>query len=107
MLRPPRLQPLDSTSVLAYFFLVLVCLPEVMPRPRQQPETDTKIHWKRSFYTKNDEDYLSQFGYLPKSDSESMRTHTQMENAVKNLQFFAGINVTGLVDKDTKNLMTK
>jgi hypothetical protein len=59
-------------------------------------------------YNKNVEDYLMQFGYLPKSNfAESMRSHKQIENAVKNLQFFAGLNITGHIDDFTLDLMAK
>ena len=59
-------------------------------------------------YNKNVEDYLMQFGYLPKSNfAESMRSHQQIENAVKNLQFFAGLNITGHIDDFTLDLMAK
>ena len=36
-----------------------------------------------------------------------MRSEQQFRDAVKNLQFFAGINVTGEVDTDTKELIKK
>lgn len=58
-------------------------------------------------FNKNVEDYLTQFGYLPRSNSESMRSHHQIETAVKNLQFYAGLNVTGIIDQGTADLMTK
>ena len=60
-------------------------------------------------YEKNLEEYLANFGYLPQTNLETgaMRTEQQFRDAVKNLQFFAGINVTGLVDQDTKELIKK
>ena len=64
---------------------------------------------KNNDYDKNVEDYLIQFGYLPKSSqfAPSMRTHQQFENAVKNLQYFAGLNATGRIDDFTLDLMAK
>ena len=58
-------------------------------------------------FGKNLEDYLTKFGYLPQSNLETgaMRTEQHMRDAVKNLQFFAGINVTGEVDQTTVDLM--
>ena len=60
-------------------------------------------------FGKNMEDYLTNFGYLPQSNLETgaMRTEQQLMDAVKNLQFFAGINTTGTVDQDTIELMKK
>ena len=60
-------------------------------------------------YESNLEEYLTNFGYLPQSSLETgaMRTEQQFRDAVKNLQFFAGINVTGEVDTDTKELIEK
>ena len=60
-------------------------------------------------FGKNLEEYLTNFGYLPKSNLETgaMRTEQQLKDAVKNLQFFAGINATGTVDQDTIELMRK
>ena len=58
-------------------------------------------------YDKTLEDYLTTFGYLPQSSLEvgAMRTEQQLKDAVKNLQFFAGLNVTGNLDKDTLDLL--
>jgi len=61
----------------------------------------------RPFFDKNVEDYLTQFGYLPRSIANSMRSWEHMENAVKNLQFYAGLNVSGVIDEPTLNLMSK
>ena len=60
-------------------------------------------------FDKNLEDYLTKFGYLSKSNLETgaMRTEQILRDAVKNLQFFAGINITGNVDKDTMELMMR
>ena len=60
-------------------------------------------------YEKNLEEYLTNFGYLPQTSLETgaMRTEQQFRDAVKNLQFFAGINVTGKVDLETKELIKK
>ena len=60
-------------------------------------------------YDKNLEDYLTNFGYLPQSylETGAMRTEQQLIDAVKNLQFFAGINVTGAIDQDTIDVMKK
>ncbi len=58
-------------------------------------------------YGKNVEDYLMQFGYLPRSSANALRTTSQLVNAVKNLQFFAGLNTTGKIDASTLDLMSK
>lgn len=52
-------------------------------------------------------DYLTQFGYLPPSAAHSLLSHQQVENALKNLQFLANIEVTGVMDQNTRNLITR
>ena len=61
------------------------------------------------FLGKTTEDYLTKYGYLPQSDLETgaQRTEQQLTDAVRNLQFFAGLNVTGNLDQNTLQLMTK
>lgn len=85
---------LDSLALL----LIIFVLPEaVFPKPLAAEQN----------FNKNVEDYLTTFGYLPRTEAESMRTHYQIETAVKNLQFYAGLNVTGRIDEATADLMTK
>merc|ERR1719322_959299 len=55
----------------------------------------------------NTVDYLMQFGYLPQSETEAQLTEDQLRNAVRNLQFFGRLNVTGRVDHATANLMSR
>ncbi|XP_012350103.1 matrix metalloproteinase-2 [Apis florea] len=47
------------------------------------------------------------FGYLPQSDLETgnLRTDDQLTDAIKNLQRFGGIPVTGDIDEATMKLM--
>ncbi|KAL6258718.1 hypothetical protein P5V15_010668 [Pogonomyrmex californicus] len=47
------------------------------------------------------------FGYLPQTDLETgnLRTEDQLRDAIKNLQKFGGIPVTGQIDEATKKLM--
>ena len=86
-------------------FLLYLILPEVMLRP---PSSSSLKKGRRSrTYDKTLEEYLTQFGYLPASGAHSMRTYHQLENAVKNLQFYAGLNVTGFIDDATVDLITK
>ena len=66
-----------------------------------------KLRPSSTAFDKSLEDYLTQFGYLPTSSSHSMRTQTQVENALKNLQFLAQIEVTGLMDESTRDLITR
>ena len=61
----------------------------------------------REAINKEMEDYLTRFGYLPQSDLETgaLRTMQQLEDAIRNLQGFAGINMTGVIDARTKQLI--
>ncbi|XP_018397994.1 PREDICTED: matrix metalloproteinase-2-like [Cyphomyrmex costatus] len=47
------------------------------------------------------------FGYLPETDLETgnLRMEGQLRDAIKNLQKFGGIPVTGEIDEATKKLM--
>ncbi|PBC30704.1 Matrix metalloproteinase-17 [Apis cerana cerana] len=53
------------------------------------------------------QNYLMKFGYLPQSDLETgnLRTDDQLTDAIKNLQRFGGIPVTGDIDEATMKLM--
>ncbi|XP_076246166.1 matrix metalloproteinase 2 [Calliopsis andreniformis] len=53
------------------------------------------------------QNYLMKFGYLPQSDLETgnLRTDDQLRTAIKTLQKFGGIPVTGNIDAATKKLM--
>ena len=64
---------------------------------------------KRDIINKDIEDYLTRFGYLPQSDIETgaLRTIQQLKDAVRNLQGFAGLNMTGDIDEDTRRLIRK
>ncbi|GAB1861325.1 Matrix metalloproteinase-2-like [Camponotus japonicus] len=54
------------------------------------------------------QNYLMRFGYLPQTDFETgnLRTEDQLKDAIRNLQKFGGIPVTGEIDEATKGLMT-
>lgn len=49
------------------------------------------------------------FGYIPPSDRETgnLRTEQQLRDAIRNLQNFAHIPVTGELDENTIKLMKK
>nr|KAF7389479.1 hypothetical protein H0235_017963 [Vespula pensylvanica] len=51
--------------------------------------------------------YLTKFGYLPESNPETgnLRTEDQLRDAIRNLQRFSGIPVTGEIDDATRKLM--
>lgn len=53
--------------------------------------------------------FLMSFGYLPQSDLETgnLRTEDQVRDAIKTMQAFAHIPVTGIVDEATRELMKK
>lgn len=55
------------------------------------------------------ENYLMEFGYLPKSSIETgnLRTEEQFKESLKKLQANANIPVTGLIDENTIQLMKK
>ncbi|XP_020279000.1 matrix metalloproteinase-2-like [Pseudomyrmex gracilis] len=53
------------------------------------------------------QNYLMKFGYLPQTDFETgnLRTEDQLRDAIKTLQRFGGIPVTGEIDEATRKLM--
>ncbi|XP_032683926.1 matrix metalloproteinase-2 isoform X1 [Odontomachus brunneus] len=53
------------------------------------------------------QNYLMRFGYLPQTDIETgnLRTEDQLRDAIKNLQRFGGLRITGEIDKATQKLM--
>ena len=55
------------------------------------------------------QNYLMEFGYLPKSDIETgnLRTETQLQEAIKSLQRMGHIPQTGAIDDATRALMKR
>lgn len=70
-------------------------------------EARPKISSSSSSLSQDVVEYLSQFGYLRFSETEALMSETQIRDAVKNLQFFSGLNVTGEIDGKTRELMLK
>ncbi|XP_043281634.1 matrix metalloproteinase-2 [Venturia canescens] len=54
------------------------------------------------------QNYLTKYGYLPESDRETgnLRTDDQLRAAIKHLQNYGGIPVTGEIDEETRKLMS-
>ena len=52
-------------------------------------------------------DYLTQFGYIPKSEdgTKNLVDETALNEAVKDFQTFAGLDPTGELDSETIELM--
>uniref|UniRef100_A0A182PKF6 Peptidoglycan binding-like domain-containing protein n=1 Tax=Anopheles epiroticus TaxID=199890 RepID=A0A182PKF6_9DIPT len=55
------------------------------------------------------QNYLMRFGYLEKSNIETgnLRTIDELKKAVESLQSYGGLNVTGIIDAETLELMRK
>jgi len=64
---------------------------------------------QRRDITDNVLNFLMQFGYLPQSDLETgnLRSEDQIRDAIKTMQVFGNLPVTGEVDASTRELMTK
>ena len=85
--------------------LLYLIIPEVILRPSySKNDYGGRQH---HLFDKTLEEYLTQFGYLAPSNALSLRSHDYMMNAVKNLQFYAGINITGVIDDATVDLITR
>ncbi len=72
--------------------LAIVASDEAMPMVNKQLSSDVVS-------------YLTRFGYLPNSEAEALLSEQQVRDAVRNLQFFAGLNATGDVDAETMALL--
>lgn len=55
------------------------------------------------------QNYLMEFGYLPKSNIETgnLRTEQQLKESIKTLQISANLPATGLIDEKTQELMRR
>lgn len=75
------------------------------PSVIQPPSTTNHLYFSFSFQ----QNYLMDFGYLPKSDIETgnLRTETQLNEAIKTLQRFGNIPETGIIDDETRRLMKR
>lgn len=60
-------------------------------------------------FSLSQQNYLMEFGYLPKSDIETgnLRSEDQLKESIKSLQRFANIPDTGLIDDKTIELMRR
>uniref|UniRef100_A0A0R3RNB7 PG_binding_1 domain-containing protein n=1 Tax=Elaeophora elaphi TaxID=1147741 RepID=A0A0R3RNB7_9BILA len=60
-------------------------------------------------YNKQEIEYLQDFGYLPKPAHEvaAMLSETMIEEAIRELQLYGNIPVTGKMDAATRELMSR
>ncbi|VDO75686.1 unnamed protein product [Onchocerca flexuosa] len=60
-------------------------------------------------YNEQEIDYLQQFGYLPKPPSgvAAMLSETMIEEAIRELQLYGKIPITGKIDAATQELMSR
>ncbi|KAL4002392.1 Matrixin family protein [Acanthocheilonema viteae] len=60
-------------------------------------------------YSKQEIEYLQEFGYLPKPTSNvaAMLSETMMEEAIRELQLYGNIPITGKIDAATRELMSR
>ena len=75
---------------------------------RLDEEGEPQLEQDANLKTENDESiaFLSQFGYLPKSDGKSyLITSNGVSSALKKMQKFGGLEETGVLDEATLELM--
>ncbi|XP_017045134.1 LOW QUALITY PROTEIN: matrix metalloproteinase-2 [Drosophila ficusphila] len=104
-------------SVLLALVAQTFCLQDLFLPQRSFPPTSEQLDMQaiKPGKTKNavSEDvmynYLMQFDYLPKSDLETgaLRTEQQLKDAVRSLQSFGNIPVTGQIDAATARLIQR
>ncbi|CAG9534694.1 unnamed protein product [Cercopithifilaria johnstoni] len=60
-------------------------------------------------YSKQEVEYLEEFGYLPKPtpDVARMLSETVIEEAIRELQLYGNIPITGKMDAATRELMSR
>ncbi|XP_030002208.1 matrix metalloproteinase-17b [Sphaeramia orbicularis] len=75
---------------------------DVTPTPSASPVTPTEDESTELV------DWLSKYGYLPPSDPSTgqLQAWTAVTNAVRAMQKFAGLKDTGVLDEETKALMS-
>jgi len=93
-----------------FIILLLMLMVDVESHGQLANQDDGRLigqRHKRDVINKEMEDYLTRFGYLPQSDLETgaLRTIQQLKDAIRNLQGFAGINMTGEIDDQTRRLI--
>ncbi|KMY92553.1 matrix metalloproteinase-2 isoform X1 [Drosophila simulans] len=104
-------------ATLLALFAHSMCIQELSLPPEGSPPTAELLDMQatRPKKAKNaiSEDimynYLMQFDYLPKSDLETgaLRTEDQLKDAIRSLQSFGNITVTGEIDSATARLIQK
>ncbi|KAG5684905.1 hypothetical protein PVAND_014115 [Polypedilum vanderplanki] len=85
-----------------------ICVINIESHPRhERSDKQSNNNKLLTDYSDDVQNYLMEFGYLPKSNSETgnLRIEEQLRNAIRRLQAFAGIPQTGKMDAKTNLLM--
>lgn len=92
-----------------FIFIVIVFDWNVVSGKPYVPSRSADNRQKPWDFDDNVQNYLMEFGYLPKSNIETgnLRTMDQLREAVKLLQSFANLEPTGEINRDTLELMRR
>ncbi|CAL4065532.1 unnamed protein product, partial [Meganyctiphanes norvegica] len=87
----------------------LACAALALPVHKDRDTTTWLSRGRRELISDDTQRYLMQYGYLPMSDMETgnLRTETQLRDAIRTMQRFGHIPVTGHLDTATKELMKR
>lgn len=90
------------------WLLLAISVQTVFTRPIQE-SSNTRRRVRSPPIYEDVQGYLMKFGYLPESDLETgnLRDGSQLHDALRTLQTFGNIPITGQLDEATKQLMKK
>nr|XP_045617604.1 matrix metalloproteinase-2-like [Procambarus clarkii] len=110
------LWPRERLHMPSLIVLLTVVASHVLPGAHGHPLRATGGVWKRwssrdrrEIINDDTQHYLMQYGYLPTSDMETgnLRTEDQLRDAIRTMQRFGHIPITGRLDEATKELMKR
>ncbi|CRK96840.1 CLUMA_CG009940, isoform A [Clunio marinus] len=91
------------------FFLLIIRFINIDSHPRHENPASRLSHNNKleTDFSDDVQNYLMQFGYLPKSSMETgnLRSEDQLKDAIRSLQKYGNIPVTGRIDERTRMLL--
>ncbi|KAL4091884.1 hypothetical protein QTP88_026496 [Uroleucon formosanum] len=102
-------EPMPFKLLVVRWLLLAISVQTVFSRPIQE-SNNTRRRVRSTPIYEDVHGYLMKFGYLPESDLEmgnNLRDESQLHDALRTLQTFGNIPVTGQLDEATKQLMKK
>uniref|UniRef100_A0A2H8TRK4 Matrix metalloproteinase-17 n=1 Tax=Melanaphis sacchari TaxID=742174 RepID=A0A2H8TRK4_9HEMI len=101
-------EPMPFKLLVVQWLILAISVQNIFSRPVQE-FSNTRRRTESTPIYDDVHGYLMKFGYLPESDLETgnLRDGNQLQDALRTLQTFGNIPVTGKMDAATKELMKK